>query len=82
MKIHNISMTTALLTSSLIFSTIAFADSTHYYSGGYVAAANIKYWKDSSVNSYGYGAWTDSAANAWNNISSKVKISETSSDPA
>lgn len=42
-------------------------------------ASNLRYWKDASVNSYGYGGRVDYGATSWNNVSSKVKLTPVTS---
>lgn len=47
--------------------------------GGKWIASNLKYSKDASVNSFGYGGRVDYGATSWNNVSSKVKLTPVTS---
>jgi hypothetical protein len=64
------------LTGVLGMSSGALADSLHYYPNGYTSASNLKYYSYPSVASFGYTSIADDAASSWNNISSKVAISK------
>lgn len=57
------------------------AHSDHYNPNGYIGAQNLKYWRDASVSSAGYHNRADTAYATWNNISSKVAISQVTSEP-
>ena len=50
-----------------------------YGSGKWSSAANLTYWKDASVASYGYGGRVDWGGTEWNNVTSKVKLTNVTS---
>lgn len=81
MKLKKYSLVFLVTVFLSAFATTAFGDSAHYYPKGYTSASNLVYYKDSSVGSYGYGGYVDTGATSWNNISSKVNLSSTTSEP-
>ncbi|MCY9666953.1 hypothetical protein M5X11_18780 [Paenibacillus alginolyticus] len=74
---------TSLLTLciSITLSVSVFADTYYHTTGFGNSASNLKYWKDSSVSTYGYTSKSDTGALAWNGISSNLAMTEVSSIP-
>ncbi len=70
-----------LLLMVAIFTSQAYAYVRNGPDGkwGASSAADLKYWKDSSVDSYGYGGRVDFGASQWNEVSSKVKLTNVTS---
>ncbi len=61
--------------------TTAFA-ATYYHETGFGnEAVMLKYWKDSSVATYGYTNYSDTGLDAWRDITDNLTIDEVTSQP-
>lgn len=84
MKIKkSIKMTLAALGITLVLGGTSVLAATYYHDKGFGnnTSINLKYWKDSSVSSYGYTNYSDFGIEKWKGISSNLKIQEVSSTP-
>lgn len=80
-SVNSIKIAFVALVLTVMMGVTTASAATYYHDYGFSKGQKITldYWKDSSLSSYGYSSYMDTAMSQWNNITGNLNINKVSS---